>query len=56
MFTQAVVLGALKTAEAFFNFLCTDQGQAQVAEWRNDRAKLAADFNGVLGWFKGLGK
>jgi hypothetical protein len=54
MFTSAVIIALLKAAESFFNFLCTDQGQSQVAEWRADRAKLATDFAGILGWLKNL--
>jgi hypothetical protein len=54
MFTSAIIVSILKTVEAFFNFLCTEQGQLQVAEWRSDRAKLAEDFAGIAGWFKRL--
>ena len=37
--------------KAIFTFLCTVQGQAQVQEWREDRAKMKADFaTFATGW------
>ena len=50
--TQTIVLAALKTTESIFNFLCTPEGQAQVAEMRKDRDKFLADLHAFGEWFK----
>jgi hypothetical protein len=43
-----------KVVASVFEYLCTPEGQAQAKEWREDRAKMRADWEAITLWFAGL--
>jgi hypothetical protein len=58
--TEATIIA--KAIGDVANLLATTEGQLQMKEWREDRAKFKADVEAAaswfktLGWFKGIGK
>jgi hypothetical protein len=54
MFTEIGIIAASKAIGAFFEFLCTPEGQAQAREWREDREKLKSDISHVGQWFRSM--
>lgn len=54
MITEASIIAIANTIRVIFEYMLTPEGQAQAKEWREDRAKMKADWAAMTGWFSGL--